>query len=82
MPTTRLKEMQQDIDDATLQLEAILQMLRSHAIFLKNQKLDHLRFDILLIENQIEALVLSIRDIKGSAIRTTSADQKPLLLKS
>lgn len=69
MPTTHLKDMQQDVNDAILQLEMILQMLRSHSLFLKSQKLDYLMDDILLIEKQIEALVLSIEDLKGTTLR-------------
>lgn len=69
MPTTHLKDMQQDINDAILQLEMILQMLRSHSLFLKSQKLDYLMDDISLIEKQIEALVLSIEDLKGTTLR-------------
>lgn len=69
MPTTHLKDMQQDINDAILQLEMILQMLRSHSLFLKSQKLDYLMDDILLIDKQIEALALSIEDLKGTTLR-------------
>lgn len=50
-------------------LEMILQMLRSHSLFLKSQKLDYLMDDISLIEKQIEALVLSIEDLKGTTLR-------------
>lgn len=64
MPTTHLKDMQQDINDATLQLETMVQMLRSHALYLRSQKIEHLMMDILLIENQIKSLVLSIQDLK------------------
>ncbi len=73
MPTTHLKDMQQDINDATLQLEMIVQMLRSHALFLRSQKLEHLMMDILLIENQIESLVLSIQDLKKTTVRITES---------
>lgn len=73
MPTTHLKDMQQDINDATLQLEMIVQILQSHALFLRSQKLEHLMMDILLIENQIESLILSIQDLKKTTMRITES---------
>lgn len=74
MPTTHLKEMKQDIDDATRQLELISQMLRSHALFLKSQKLDHFVVDILLVENQLESLTLSIEDLRGATGKISESD--------
>lgn len=64
LPTTLLKEMQEDINEATLQLESIAQMLQSHAIFLRSQNLDNLIDDVLLVEKQAGALALSILDLK------------------
>lgn len=79
MPTTHLKDMQQDINDATLQLETMVQMLRSHALYLRSQKIEHLMMDILLIENQIESLVLSIQDLKKTTMRITESGQQKVL---
>lgn len=74
MPTTHLKEMQQDLKEATSQLEMISEKLRSHATYLRGQKLDHSIVDILLIENQVEALTLSIEDLKGATQKISKAD--------
>jgi len=79
MPTTHLKDMQQDINDATLQLETMVQMLRSHALYLRSQKIEHLMMDILLIENQIKSLVLSIQDLKKTTMRITESEQQKIL---
>lgn len=75
MPTTRLEEMKQDIDEATLQLEQISQMLRSHAIFLRSKNLDHFVVDILLVENQVDALTLSIEDLKGATVKVAQPER-------
>lgn len=67
--------MQQHIKDATLQLEMLLQTLRSHALFLRSKKIDHLMVDIESIETQIEALVVSIEDLRRTALQTSESEQ-------
>lgn len=69
MPTTHLEEMRDDINDAAHHLETISQMLQSHALFLRSKNLDHLSGHVLLVENRVGALTLSIEDLKGAALR-------------
>lgn len=69
MPTILLKEMQQDISEATMQLEMISQMLQSHAVFLRSKSLDHLTDDVLLVEGRVGALTESIRELKEAALK-------------